>query len=335
MRGWTTVILLLASATTAPAQQVVPANATTEKIFGNGIFLEGPVSAPDGSIYFSDITNPLTTGGQLGHIMRFDPATGQTTTFRSPSNQSNGLEFDASGNLIVAEGGNFGGRRITRTDMKTGRSIAIALNYNGRAFNSPNDLTIDERGRVWFTDPRYSGPELIEQPVMGVYRVDSAGSVALVIANSGKPNGIVVSPDQRTLYVASNDNGSTGPLPPGVPSQPGRRAVLAYDIRDDGSATFRNILVEWPDRGPDGIAVDVDGNVWVTIASAQQPSVCAYAPDGMLHGCIAIPEVPSNVAFGRGADASTLYVTARTGLYRVKVGRVGYQIPSRPAVVPH
>ena len=329
MRAWLSLTLILAATTAAPAQQVVPPNATVEKVFGDGVFLEGPASAPDGRIYFSDITNPLTTGGQLGHIMRFDPATGRTVTFRSPSNQSNGLEFDGRGNLIVAEGGNFGGRRITRTDMQTGRSIAMALHYNGRAFNSPNDLTIDEKGRVWFTDPRYSGPESIEQPVMGVYRVDSAGVVALVIGNSGKPNGIVVSPDQRTLYVASNDNGSTGPLAQGVPAQPGRRAVLAYDIRDDGSALFHNVLVEWPDRGPDGIAVDIDGNVWVTVASAQQPSVCAYAPDGRLHGCIAIPEVPSNVAFGRGTDASTLYVTARTGLYRVKVGRPGYQLPAR------
>lgn len=332
MRTSTTLALILAlgtAAATATAQQPVPTNPNVEKVFTGATFLEGPTAAPDGSIFFSDITNPLVTGGQLGHIMRFDPKTMQTTYFRSPSNQSNGLEFDAQGNLVAAEGGNFGGRRITRTDMKTGRSIALALNYNGRAFNSPNDLTIDERGRVWFTDPRYSGPEAIEQPVMGVYRVDSAGSVALVIANSGKPNGIVVSPDQRTLYVASNDNGSMGPLPQGVPGQPGRRAVLAYDIADDGSAKFRGVLVELPNAGPDGIAVDVDGNVWATVASAQQPSVCAYAPDGKLHGCIVIPEVPSNVAFGRGSDANMLYVTARTSLYRVRVGRAGYQLVAR------
>lgn len=329
MRVCSSALLALVTATSASAQQVVPANATVEKVFGAGVFLEGPAAGPDGRIYFSDITNPATTGGQLGHILRFDPATMQTTVFRSPSNQSNGLEFDAGGNLVAAEGANRGGRRITRTDMKTGRSLALALDYNGHAFNSPNDLTIDETGRVWFTDPRYSGPEAIEQPAMGVYRVDSAGAVALVIANSGKPNGIVVSPDQRTLYVASNDNGSTGPLPRGVPAQPGRRAVLAYDIQDDGSATFRDVLVEWSDRGPDGIAVDVDGNVWIAIASAEHPSVCAYASAGILHGCIAIPEVPSNVAFGRGAEANMLYVTARTGLYRVKVSLAGYHLPAR------
>lgn len=326
-----TLLLALCIATPAAAaaqRPVFPQGAVVEKVFGGGAFLEGPAAAPDGTIYFSDITNPATTGGQVGHIWRFDPATGRATIFRSPSGQSNGLEFDAHGRLVAAEGGNRGGRRVTRTDMTTGRTTAIALDFNGRAFNSPNDLTIDERGRVWFTDPRYSGPEPIEQAVMGVYRADSAGAVALVIADAGKPNGIVVSPDQRTLYVASNDNGAMGPLPQGVPPRPGRRGVLAYDIGEDGSARFRSVLVEWTDGGPDGIAVDTEGNVWVALASARQPSVCAYSPEGRELGCIAIPEVPSNVAFGRGAERSTLYVTARTGLYRVKTGREGYHLPA-------
>ena len=329
MRAFLALTVILGSVPgIASAQSIVPADAKVEKVFGGGVFLEGPAAAPDGSIYFSDITNPATTGGQLGHIWRFDPATGKTAIFRSPRGQSNGIEFDAQGRLVAVEGANAGGRRVTRTDMATGRTTALALSFNGRAFNSPNDLTIDERGRIWFTDPRYSGPESIEQPVMGVYRVDSAGAVVLVIANAGKPNGIVVSPDQRTLYVASTDNGATGPLPPGVPPQPGRRAVLAYDIAADGAASLRNVLVEWTSGGPDGIAVDVDGNVWVALATAGRAQVCAYAPDGREHGCMAIPEVPSNVAFGRGAERSTLYVTARTSLYRVKVGRDGYQLPA-------
>lgn len=325
--------LLLCSLTlalcTELAGQAVPAAAKVEKVFDGGAFLEGPAAAPDGSIYFSDITNPATTGMQVGHIWRYDPKDGAAKIFRSPSGQSNGLEFDAAGRLVAAEGGNAGGRRITRTDMSTGRATALALNYNGRAFNSPNDLTIDETGRIWFTDPRYSGPEPIEQSVMGVYRIDTNGTVALAIANAGKPNGVVVSPDQKTLYVASNDNGAMGPLPQGVPPQPGRRAVLAYDIGADGNATFRNVLVEWSSGGPDGIAVDVEGNVWVAVASAQSPSVCAYSPAGKELGCIAIPEVPSNVAFGRGNESRMLYVTARTSLYRVRVGADGYQLPRR------
>ena len=324
------LLLLAAAALPAAAQQpVVPTEPRVEKVFDGGFFLEGPTAAPDGSIYFSDITNPALSGLQLGHIWRYDPATRRTTIFRSPSGQSNGLEFDAEGRLVAVEGANAGGRRVTRTDMATGRAVALVLNFNGRAFNSPNDVTIDERGRVWFTDPRYSGPEPLEQPVMGVFRVDSVGSATLAVADAGKPNGIVISPDQRTLYLAVNDNGATGPVPAGTVLRPGRRAVLAYDLADDGSARFRSVLVEWSAGGPDGIAVDVEGNVWVALAQPQESGVCAYAPDGRGLGCIPIPEVPSNVAFGRGAERSTLYVTARTGLYRVAVGREGYQLPNR------
>lgn len=327
-RTWSSIAGALSLASVAAAQQpAIPAGAVVEKVFAGGFFLEGPAAAPDGSIYFSDITNPPASGWQLGHIWRFDPATGETRIFRSPSNQSNGLDFDAQGRLVAAEGANRGGRRITRTDLATGRSTAAALDFNGRAFNSPNDLVIDERGRIWFTDPRYSGPESIEQPVLGVYRIDPDGTVALVIADAGKPNGIAISPDQRTLYVAVNDNGATGPLPQGVRARPGRVGILAYDVAADGSVSFRAPLVEWTSGGPDGIAVDVEGNVWSSVASTQQPSVCAYSPTGQELGCIAVPEVPSNVTFGRGADANLLYITARTGLYRVRVGRRGYQLP--------
>lgn len=322
------LVLVAAPAATARAQApVVPAQPVVEKVFDGGFFLEGPTAATDGSIYFSDITNPPASGWQLGHIWRFDPKTGKTAIFRSPSGQSNGLEFDAEGRLVAVEGANAGGRRVTRTDMATGRTTALTLNYNGRAYNSPNDLTIDARGRIWFTDPRYSGPETIEQPVMGVYRIDTDGTVKLAIADGGKPNGVVMSPDQRTLYVASSDNGTLGPLTPGVTPRPGIRAILAYDVTDDGSVKLRRPLVEWTDgASPDGIAVDVEGNVWAAMAKpAGRSGVCAYAPDdGRELGCIAIPEVPSNVAFGKGDERSTLYVTARTGLYRVKVGRAGF-----------
>lgn len=331
MTRWGFLLLPLAvAALPAAAQQpVVPSEPRVEKVFEGGVFLEGPAAAPDGSIYFSDITNPPLTGLQLGHIWRYDPATGRTAIFRSPSGQSNGLAFDAEGRLVAVEGANAGGRRVTRTDLATGRAVALALHFGGRAFNAPNDLAIDERGRVWFTDPRYVGPEPIEQPVMGVYRIDSAGTAQLAIADAGKPNGIAIAPDQRTLYLAVNDNGATGPVPPGTVLRPGRRAVLAYDLAGDGSARFRDVLVEWSAGGPDGIAVDVEGNVWVALAQPQQSGVCAFAPDGRALGCIPIPEVPSNVAFGRGAERSTLYVTARTGLYRVVVGRDGYQLTGR------
>ena len=111
--------------------------------------------------------------------------------------------------MVVAEGADFGGRRVTRTDMTTGKSTIIAGFYNSRPFNSPNDITIDEKDRIYFSDPRYLGHEPVDQPVMGVYRIDTDGSIHRIITDAGKPNGVAVSPNQKTLYVVSNDNGST------------------------------------------------------------------------------------------------------------------------------
>ena len=123
---------------------------------------------------------------------------------------SNGIKFDAEGNMIVAEGADYGGRRVIRTDMKTGKSYIIAGLFEGRPFNSPNDITIDEKGRIYFSDPRYLGHEPIDQPVQAVYRIDPDGTIHRIITDAGKPNGVCVSPDQKTLYVVSNDNGTTG-----------------------------------------------------------------------------------------------------------------------------
>ena len=140
-------------------------------MYEGGHLTEGVAAAPDGTIYFSDITFTRETAMQAGHILRFDPATKKTTVYRSPSGMSNGIKFDAQGRMVVAEGADFGGRRITRTDLSTGKSVILAGLYEGRPFNSPNDITIDRQGRIYFSDPRYLGYEPIEQPVMAVYRM--------------------------------------------------------------------------------------------------------------------------------------------------------------------
>src|SRR5439155_6725255 len=106
-----------------------------------------------------------------GHIWKLDPKTLKATIFRSPSGMSNGLKFDANGDLLAAEGADQGGRRVTRTDMKTGKAYILASTFENRPFNSPNDMTIDEKGRVYFSDPRYLGHEPIDQPGQAVYRI--------------------------------------------------------------------------------------------------------------------------------------------------------------------
>src|SRR3954447_21326586 len=224
------LIVLVLAAGTAAADPVVPPDAKLEKLFDGGLVLtEGVAVAPDGMVYFSDITFTHVSRDakqpiEAGHIWKLDPKTGQATVFRSPSGMSNGLKFDADGNLLAAEGADFGGRRVTRTDMKTGKSYIIAGLFEGRPFNSPNDISIDEKGRIYFSDPRYLGHEPIDQPVQAVYRIDTDGSIHRIITDAGKCNGVAVSPDQKTLYVVTNDDGLLGfdRLPKGSPARKGR-----------------------------------------------------------------------------------------------------------------
>jgi gluconolactonase len=331
------LLTVLFVAAAASADDVVPADAKLEKVFDGGLVLtEGVAVAPDGTVYFSDITfthvsrekkQPI----EAGHIWKLDPKTLKATIFRSPSGMSNGLKFDAEGNLIAAEGADHGGRRITRTDMKTGKSYIIAGEFEGRRFNSPNDITIDEKGRIYFSDPRYLGHEPIDQPVQAVYRIDTDGSIHRIITDAGKCNGVAVSPDQKTLYVVSNDNGHSGigRLKPETPARKGAMALHAYDLADDGSAKFRKTLVDYaPQDGPDGLVCDKEGNLWVAVRDETKPGIYVYSPEGKQLSYIKT-ELPTNVGFGRGSEAKTLYITAGKSLYRIQTSKDGYQLPAK------
>ena len=315
---------------TASSETILAPDAELKELFNGAHFTEGATVAPDGMVYFSDITFTDQTDMQAGHIWKHNPETGETTVFRSPSGMSNGMEFDAQGRLVVAEGADFGGRRITRTDMETGKSEIIAGLYNGRPFNSPNDLVIDEQGRIYFTDPRYAGHEPVEQPIFGVYRIDPDGSIHLVVTDGGKPNGVAVSPDQQTLYVISHDNGAMGSFPDEVPLRKGRMALLAYDLSPEGTATFRKILVDYaPQDGPDGMVVDAEGNLWVAVRDETRPGVRAYSPEGEELAYVKTPDKPTNVAFGRGKTSKTLYITAENCLYSIQTMKEGYHLPQK------
>jgi len=320
--------------TGASSSHIVSPDAKLERLFDGGCFLtEGVAAGPDGSIYFSDIT--LTDicrdergVREAGHMWRYDPATGKTSIFRSPSGMSNGKKFDAHGNMIVAEGADFGGRRVIRTDMKTGKSYIIAGLFEGRPFNAPNDVALDEKGRIYFTDPRYGGHEPVEQPVMGVYRIDQDGSIHRIIADLGKPNGIAVSPDQKTLYVGSQDDGATGLLPEGARSRKGDMCVWQYDLAEDGTVgnkrQFANYL---PEDGPDGLVPDVEGNLYVAVRNVKRPGIYIYSPEGKELAYIPTRDLPTYVGFGRAEERKTLYVTSGKCLYRIKLEKEGYQLP--------
>jgi len=314
---------------------IAPPGSKLEKVFDGGLVLtEGVAVAPDGMVYFSDITfshvSKETTGRlEAGHIWKFDPATGKTTIFRSPSGMSNGLKFDAEGNLIIAEGADYGGRRVVKTDMKTGKSYILAALFEGRPLNSPNDLTIDEKGRIYFSDPRYLGHEPVEQSVQAVYRIDLDGSLHRIITDAGKPNGVCVSPDQKTLYVVSNENGSTGigRIPPEAKLKKGSMTLLAYDLAADGTAKFRKTLVDYaPQDGPDGLVCDAEGNLYVAVRDETRPGIYTYSPEGKELAYIKT-EIPTNVGFGRGKESRMLYITAGKSLYRIHLNKEGYQLP--------
>jgi gluconolactonase len=340
MRILLVTFLLLVSVDCLSAQaknDIVPAGAKLELLFDGGVALtEGCASALDGTIYFSDITFSHVSKDkrgfiEAGHIWKFDPKTKKTTVFRSPSGMSNGIKFDAAGDMIVAEGADFGGRRLIKTDMKTGKSYILAAEFEGRRLNSPNDITLDEKGRIYFSDPRYLGHEPIEQPVQAVYRVDLDGKLHRIITDAGKPNGVCISPDQKTLYVVSNDNGNTGleRMPKDAPGRKGLMALLAYDLATDGTAKFRKILVNYaPQDGPDGLCADANGNLYVAVRDETRPGIYVYSPMGKELAYIKT-EIPTNVGFGRGAEAKTLYITAGKSLYRIGLNVAGYQLPGK------
>ncbi|HVR43567.1 MAG TPA: SMP-30/gluconolactonase/LRE family protein [Thermoanaerobaculia bacterium] len=315
------VAALLFSASGSAQEPIIAPGARLETLFSGGVFTEGPAAAPDGTIYFSDITGSARSR-EAGHLMRYDPRTGEVIVYRSPSGMANGIAFDLEGRMIVAEGADFGGRRVTRTDMASGKSERLATHFGGRRLNSPNDVTVDARGRIWFSDPRYVGDEPIEQPVQGVYRIDPDGSLHLVVADAGKPNGLAVSPDQKTLYVASTDNGATGALPEGMSPRALPLSILAYDLGEDGSARLREVLVEFGEEGfADGLTVDLAGNLYCGCGPL---GVRVWSPDGRELATIPTPASATNVEFGRGADRRTLYVTAGGALHRIRLRTEGF-----------
>jgi gluconolactonase len=323
----------------APAgdASVLPSAAKLDRVFGAACALtEGVATSPDGMVYFSDITvtslckDPSGKYAQAGNIWKYDPKTKQATIFRSPSGMSNGMKFDAEGNLVIAEGADFGGRRLTKTDMKSGKSYILSGLYNSQPYNSLNDVTIDEKGRIYFTDPRYLGGEPMNQPVQAVYRLDTDGKVTRLITDAGKPNGVQVSPDQKTLYVLAHDNGAHDFLQKGEVSEKGLMACLAYDLSPEGAVSNRRILVNWlPNDGGDGMTVDAEGNLYVAVRSEAAPGLYIYSPQGKQLAYISTgKELPTNVAFGYGDDANLLYLTSGKSLYTIRLANKGWHLPA-------
>lgn len=278
-------------------------------------FTEGPAVDAAGNVYFSDIEN--------NRIMKL-AADGAHSVFRQPSHRTNGQTFDREGRLLHCEGDEFGpggGRRVTRTDLATGEYAVLTERYEGARYNSPNDICVDGRGRIYFTDPCYGDRSHMEMSIEGVYRIDPDGRVARILAQPAieRPNGLAVTQDSRRLYVVDS-----------CPTPGGARKIWAFDLDEAGHPSNQRLVYDFaPGRGGDGMRLDVEGNLYVAAGIRHPrhahetadvpPGVYKLSPSGELLGRIPIHEdVLTNLAFG-GPDGRTLYITAGKTLFKARV----------------
>jgi gluconolactonase len=287
--------------------------ADLEVLFEGEGRLEGPSIGRDGTIYFVEIDPSLS-----GRIWHLPQGTKEASVLLAPSGLAVGSAINPDGNLLTAEYSLGGGRRISCLDLPTGEQTTVTDRFEGKRYGAANDLVLDDLGRIYFTENPNMGPQGILDPhPLGIYRVDPDGEVHRVIQDAGMPNGIMVSPDQRTLYVGMNEYDSLG-----------NGAILAYDLAEDGSVEFRSILATQKAEDQqlaDGMAVDVDGNLYVALFSqSARAGIAVFGPDGDQLAFIPTPGPATNVTFGLGSDATSLYITAGSSLYRFPVKRRGY-----------
>jgi gluconolactonase len=312
---------LLLLAHPAAGQSPVPPGATLELLWNEGEFTEGVAVASDGTVYFSDIA---IAGKNPGRIMKFVPATRHTMVYVSDSGQSNGLFFDTQGKLLAACGANHGHRALCEV-RPDGSMQVLAGTYQGKRFNAPNDLVVHPRGWVYFSDPRYVGSEPLELDHQSVYRYDASGQVHRATTDITKPNGLMLSPDARTLYVAETDNGATGVEPPGTPPRAPRYTLNAFAIQADGSLGPKRVLADFgTDGGIDGMTTDLEGNIYAAFRQPARKGILIFNREGKEIAHIPTEPLPTNCTFGVGPEAHVLYITAGSGLYRIGLKTRGY-----------
>lgn len=252
-------------------------------------FTEGPAWSPMGFLIFSDIP--------ANKLLRFDPGE-PATTYRENSNGANGNRFDAQGRLYSCESHS---RRVTRTDKK-GKMEVVAERWQGKRLNAPNDIAIRKDGDVYFTDPAFGNQQdTRELDFYGVFHVSRKGELEVIAKPKGRPNGIALAPDGRTLYVGNSDE----------------RNVRAYDLDKNGAASNERTLISGIEGVPDGICIDEKGDLYVAAKGIQ-----VFTPEGKPVGNIALEETPSNCTFG-DPDLGSLYITAGRSLYRVRLNVKG------------
>ncbi len=295
----------------AGLDRIVGGSPRIEKLAGGFGFTEGPIWIAAGHLLFSDL--PRNT------IYRWDPA-GSVSVFRTPSGYdgadapegafvgSNGLTLDRQGRLILCEHGN---RRLTRLEPD-GSLTVLADRYEGKRLNSPNDVVAASDGSIYFTDPPYGLARQDQDPAKelsfnGIFRLRD-GRLTTLYDELTRPNGLAFSPDGKALYVSNSDTR--------------RRIWMRFDVDGTGGlangSVFHDVTSEPASGNPDGLKVDREGNLYCTGPGG----IWIFSPEGRRLGTIHFPEIPANCHWG-DEDARTLYVTARTGLYRIRLNIAG------------
>ena len=306
----------------------LPAVIAEEAIFAPGAKLKaesGEGAGGEGPAWHPKL-GVLTSGN--GHIYQLDRE-GQARIFRKDAG-TNGLLFDSLGRLLACEPVL---RRVTRTELN-GKITVLAERFEGQRFNEPNDLTVDARGRIYFSDPRYgekAGKDLVDgqgRTIEGVYRIDPDGKVTRVLGREvERANGVLVSPEDRYLFVADNNNNTNG----------GARKLWRFDLRKDGlvAASSKKLLYDWGSgRGPDGVKQDQKGRLYVAAglnkpnppfepATDKKGGIYVFSSEGQLLSFLPVPrDEVTNCAFG-GDDLSTLYITGGGTLYSIRTTTPG------------
>ena len=292
---------------------LVPKDAQIEKLAGGFTFIEGPLWRPSNALWFSDVVGNVvrqwTPDGKVTEILRpggYDGNSLPAGGFNGP----NGMTADKDGAVLLCQHGN---RRIARID-KDMKVTTLVDKFEGKKFNSPNDLVFRSDGSLYFTDPPYGLPKGDDDPTKelkfnGVFRLAN-GKLQAIVKDLTRPNGIALSPDEKTLYVAVSDEA--------------HKVWMRYDLAADGTVSngkvFADVTAEKEDGLPDGMKVDSLGNVY----GSGPGGIWVFSPDGKHLGTIKPPETPANC--GWGDDGKSLYITARTGLYRIKLAVAGEKL---------
>jgi gluconolactonase len=287
MRYLVVVYVLAVTSVLGWGAELVAPGAEIQKLAGGFRFTEGPAADAQGNVFFTDIPNNRI------HKWSLD---GNLSTFREDSEGANGLAFGPDGMLYACQGG---GRRLVQIGPH-GTVTQVVATYRSRRFNSLNDLWLDPQGGIYFTDPRYGRDrDNMEQDGEHVYYLmPDRETVIRVIDDMTRPNGIIGTPDGKTLYVADHGAGKT----------------FSYAIGENGGLSQKRLLTA---SGSDGLTLDERGNIYLTTDAVE-----VYSPQGQRLQRIEIPERPSNVCFG-GKERQTLFITARTSLYAIAMGVKG------------